>query len=483
MAQPLQELRKIRLEKLKKIKELGINPYPPSCKRDQLISQAREMLGEKVAVTGRIMAIRTHGGIAFFDLYDETGKIQLVFKKDKLSEKLLKLLELLDEGDFLAAQGEVFKTKAGEISILVEDFQILAKSLRPLPQKWEGLKDLEVRHRKRYLDLLINPSVREIFILKSKIIFAVREFLNKKGFIEVETPILQPIAGGATARPFVTHMEDIHQDFYLRIAPELYLKRVLVGGYEKVYELGKVFRNEGFSSKHNPEYTLLEIYQAYADYLKIMDLAKELIIFLLKKTKKTLKIKFAGQEIDFKNGWRKIPMRNVFLEKTGLDINKVEIKELKEYAKKKKIFLENATTKGKIIDKIFSAEIEPTLIQPTFIYDLPRDISPLAKDCPNKPGYVERFELYIGGFEVANAYSELNDPLDQKERFIEQFKEREKGDKEAHPYDADFIEALEYGMPPAGGIGFGIDRLLLILGDLPNIREVILFPILKEKND
>jgi len=473
----LTSIRKQRIEKLKELRRLGINPYPYRFDKKDSCLRVRKKVGKRVKTAGRIIGIRDHGRISFFDLTDQTGKIQLWFQEKTLGEKY-QLLKLFDRGDFIGVEGRVIKTKSGELTIDVDDFQILSKAIRPLPAKWGGLKNVELRHRKRYLDLALNADVRDWFILRSRLIFKTRQFLEKKGFIEFETPILQPIAGGAIAKPFITKLEALNENFYLRIAPELYLKKLLVGGYEKVFEMAKAFRNEGFSLKHNPEYTLLEIYQAYADYRQIMALAREMVVYLADQVKGKRRIKFKGKTIDF-NRWSKVTMRDAFLEKTGMDIETTSEGELRDYAQKEKIVIDQGSSKGKMIDKIFGEKVEPFLIQPTFIYDLPRSISPLAKDCPNKKGFVERFELYIGGFEVCNAYSELNDPIDQKERFIEQQKDRAKGDQEAHPYDEDFIEALEYGMPPAGGIGFGIDRLVMLFGDLSNIREVILWPILR----
>lgn len=487
MAQPLEELRKIRLEKLKKIKQLGVNPYPPSCKRDQQISQARKMLGKKVAVTGRIMAIRTHGGIAFFDLYDETGKIQLVFKKDKLSEKLLKLLELLDEGDFLAAQGEVFKTKAGEISVLVDDFQILAKSLRPLPSSWYGLKDVEERYRKRYLDLIMNPQVKKTFELRSKIISSVREFLDSQGFIEVETPTLQEIYGGASARPFVTHHNALDVDFYLKISDELYLKRLIIGGFEKVYEIDKDFRNEGIDRFHNPEFTLMECYWAYADYNDMMKLTEDLFVFVANKVLGTTKIQFGKHKIDLKPPWQRITMKEALKKYLKVNVDKLSDEEIKKLLKKHKLTAEQKPTlsgvsagfnRGVAIATLFEL-VEPYLIQPTFVMDFPKETTALCKPKPEDPTLIERFEPYIAGFEVGNAYSELNDPLLQKEFFEQQVKAAKSGDKEAHPMDKPFLEAMEYGMPPTGGLGIGIDRMVMLLTNSQCIRDVILFPTLR----
>lgn len=479
MAKRSETVREIRLEKLRKLQDLGIDPYP-SKYREQIvpIAQAREALNKEIAVAGRIKAWRKHGASIFADVADQSGRIQLWFQSNNLGDEFDKL-ELLDLGDFIGAKGQVVKTKAGETTVDVKSFTLLAKSLRPLPSSWHGLKDLEYRHRKRYLDLLMNQEVFSGFIVRSKIVSAVRNCLDSQGFMEVEVPVLQPIAGGATAKPFITRLEALDQEFYLRIAPELYLKRLLVGGYEKIYELGKSFRNEGFSAKHNPEYTLLEIYQAYTDYYDIMELVEGLLVDVAKQVLGKPEFTFKGKEISLKRPWRKLSMHDAILEKTGIDIGKATADEIKAYLQEHKVELERRDDMGHLIDKLFSSQVEENLIQPTFIIDLPIEVSPLAKKVPGSDKYVQRFELYIGGIEIANAYSELNDPIDQKERFIEQARKKEEGVKETHPIDEDFVEALEYGMPPAGGVGIGIDRLTLLFTDLPSLREVILFPLLK----
>jgi len=492
MALPIDQLRKIRLEKLQKIKNLGIDPYPPRCLRQQTISQALKMMGKKVAVTGRVMAIRGHGGIQFFDLRDETGKIQLVFKKDKLATRNSQLAILLDIGDFLAAQGKVFKTRAGEISVLVSDFQLLAKSLRPLPSKWHGLKDVEERYRRRYLDLIMNPEVREIFYLRSKILTAVREFLDKEGFLEVETPILQEMYGGASARPFITHHNALDCDLYLRISDELYLKRLIVGGFEKVYEVSKDFRNEGIDRFHNPEFTMMECYWAYADYNQMMELTENLFNFVAKKVLGTTKIAFGNHKIDLKPPWRRLTMKEGLKTYAKIDVDKLTDEEIKNLLKKYKLIAEEKPTlsgvaaefnRGVAIATLFEL-VEPYLIQPTFVIDFPKETTALCKPKPEEPNLIERFEPYIAGFEVGNAYSELNDPLIQREFFEEQVKAAKSGDKEAHPRDEAFLEAMEYGMPPTGGLGIGIDRMVMLLTNQQCIRDVILFPTLApKKND
>ncbi|MGB9706772.1 MAG: lysine--tRNA ligase [Microgenomates group bacterium] len=489
MALPIDQLRKIRLEKLRKIKDLGIDPFPPRCLRQQTTLEALKMIGKKVAVAGRIMAIRGHGGIQFADLCDESAKIQLVFKKNQLSIINYQLSILLDIGDFLAAQGEVFKTKAGEISVLVEDFQILAKSLRPLPSKWYGLKDVEERYRKRYLDLIMNRKVKETFILRTKIISAVREFLDKQGFLEVETPTLQEIYGGAAARPFITHHNALDSDFYLKISDELYLKRLIIGGFEKVYEIDKDFRNEGIDRMHNPEFTMMECYWAYADYHNMMKLTEDLFNFVVKKVLGTTKINFGEHKIDFKPPWRRLTMKEGLKEYAKVDIDKLTDEEIKNLLKKHNLIAEEKPTlsgvaagfnRGVAIATLFEL-VEPHLIQPTFVTDFPKETTALCKPKPQDPSLIERFEPYIAGFEVGNAYSELNDPLLQREFFQQQVKAAKSGDEEAHPMDEQFLEAMEYGMPPTGGLGIGIDRMVMLLTNNQNIRDVILFPTLKPK--
>lgn len=487
----LEEIRNIRLEKVETLREMGIDPYPAKSKKEyenkEIVDNYSKYEGKTVTLAGRLMSFREHGNIAFGDIQDESGQIQLFIQKKKLTDTSKEkqtigfkdAMKLLDIGDFIQATGEVEKTVRGEISLLPTQIKLLSKSIRPLPSTWHGLKDMELRHRKRYLDLLMNERVRDAFRVRSRILYTVREFLEKKDFLEVEVPILQNIAGGANAKPFVTHLEALHEDYYLRIAPELYLKRLLVGGYEKVYDFGKNFRNEGFSHKHNPEYTLLELYQAYGDYETVLNLAEELITYTAKKILGNLEFHFDDNKVSLERPWPRIRMKDIILEKTGVDIDKASVDELKDYVTQEGIKMDKAEDRGTLIDKIFSDKVEPDLIQPVFITDLPADLSPLAKKDKKNPEYVQRFELYMGGFEVANAYSELNDPVDQKERFLEQAKKKAKGIEETHPIDDDYIEALEYGMPPAGGIGFGIDRLVLFFANLPNIREVILFPTLK----
>lgn len=487
MAQPIDQLKNIRLQKLKEIKKLKIDPYPARCQRQQTISQALKMMNKDVAVAGRLMAIRGHGSIQFMDLVDESGKIQLVFKKDKLQTSNLKLLAFLDIGDFLATQGKVFKTDAGETSILVKNFQLLSKSLRPLPSKWHGLKDIEERYRKRYLDLLMNPQVKKVFEMRSRIIAAIRGFLDNDGFLEVETPTLQEIYGGAAARPFITHHQTLDYNFYLKISDELYLKRLIVGGFEKVYEIDKDFRNEGIDRWHNPEFTMMECYWAYADYEKMMRLTENLFLYVLKKVLGKTKIKFGEQEIDFKTPWQRITMKEGLKKYAKIDVDKLTDEEIKDLLKKHQLVPEDRPAltgvaagfnRGVATATLFEL-VEPHLIQPTFVYDFPTQTTALCRPKTDDPTLIERFEPYVAGLEIGNAYSELNDPLIQKEFFEQQVKASKSGDQEAHPMDEAFLEAMEYGMPPMGGLGLGIDRIVMLLTNSQNIKEVILFPTLK----
>lgn len=482
MAKPLEELRKIRLEKLEKIKKLGINPYPARCERNQSVAQVLKMMDKKVAVAGRIMSMRGHGGIQFFDLQDESGKIQLVFKLDKIKNKKKELLPLLDIGDFIDVQGKIFKTDAGEISVLVEDFHLLTKSIRTLPSKWHGLKDVEERYRKRYLDLIMNPQVKKVFETRSKIINAHREFLNKRGYYEVETPMLHLVYGGALARPFKTYHNALGIPLYMRISTELYLKKLIVGGFEKVFEVNKVFRNEGIDRQHNPEFTMLETMEAYIDYRENMKLTEKMTEYVVKKITGGTKVKFQGQEIDFKIPWERKTMVEAVKEATGVDFARIKsLKEALKVAKDLGVELDKylSSAVGLILAAVFEEKAEETLIQPTFLYNFPVETSPLAKKCPDDPHFVERFEHYLAGMECSNNYSELNDPLELAERFKDERKKERLGDEEAHQTDDDFIEAMEYGMPPTSGLGPSMDRLTMILTDSPSIRDVILFPTMR----
>lgn len=482
MGQPVNQLIKARREKLEKIKKLGIDPYPARCSRKQSIKKALKMMGEDVAVVGRLLAWRGHGKMQFADLVDESAKIQLVFKIDELSKDNFEFLKLLDVGDFLATQGKVFKTKAGETSVLVDDFQLLTKSLRPLPDKWHGLKDIEERYRRRYLDLIMNPKVKKVFETRSKVITAMRKFLLDKGYIEVETPILQPIYGGTLARPFKTYHNALGVSLYMRISTELYLKRLIAGGFEKVFEIAKVFRNEGMDKNHNPEFTMLETMGAYIDYKANMELVEQMIEYAVKQATGATKVKYQGEEIDFKAPWERMTMVEAVKKATGVDFSQItDLKEALKIADKLGLELEDyhRSAIGLILAVAFEEKVESKLIQPTIIYDFPVETSPLAKKCPSDARFVERWEHFVAGMECSNNYSELNDPLELAERFRDERKKERLGDVEAHQTDEDFIEAMEYGMPPTSGIGPGVDRLVMIVTNSSNLRDVILFPTLR----
>jgi lysyl-tRNA synthetase, class II len=439
-----------------------------------------------VAVAGRLVALRHHGKTCFAHLMDYTGRIQLYARADQLGDDYA-LFTGLDVGDFVGVTGEPFRTRTGELTVAVKAFTVLSKSLRPLPEKWHGLRDVETRYRQRYVDLVVNPEVREIFVLRTRLVKALREFLDGRGFIEVETPMMQPIPGGATARPFVTHHNALDIDLYLRVAPELYLKRLLVGGFDRVYEINRNFRNEGVSTQHNPEFTMLEFYQAYADYGDLIELTEELFVHLARTLKGTLALTWGDDLIDLTPPWRRLPFFAGISEQIGAaatpDDDIEDFREAIEAARRRR-----ADEGGEHVAEIrswkdaFEVLVEPTLVQPTFVTDFPIELSPLSKRKRDNPRLVDRFELYIGRRELANAYSELNDPIDQRERFLQQVAERQRGDEEAHWLDEDYVRALEYGMPPAAGEGIGIDRLIMLFANQPSIREVILFPHLRPES-
>jgi len=478
----MSELLLHRREKLKKLKEKNINPYPYSFRRTHLSSQIIEDFEKlekeqkEVKIAGRMISLRLHGKTLFFHLKDGAGKVQVYVRSDEVGKEKFELFDLFDIGDFLGVTGKVFKTRTGEITVRAADFRLLSKSLRPLPEKWHGLQDKELRYRQRYVDLIVNDEVRELFLFRTELIRAIRKFLDDLGFVEVETPILQPLYGGAFARPFVTHHNALDMDLYLRIADELYLKRLIVGGFEKVYEISKSFRNEGMDRNHNPEFTMLELYQAYADYNDIMELYENLLNYVANHTLGSNKFEFESRKIDLTPPWRRIPLLESIKEHTGVDLTDKTEEETREIASKLNVKEDLNRPKGKLIEAIFESRVQPHLIQPTFITDYPLEMSPLAKKHRKKEGLTERFELFIGGCEMGNAFSELNDPLDQKERFLQQAELAKRGDEEAQVLDEDFIRALEYGMPPTGGLGFGIDRLVMVLTNTHSIREVIFFP-------
>lgn len=475
-----------RLAKLQRWRERHLDPFAVTrFERTHQVADIKarfeELQGQSVRVAGRLIALRAHGKLTFADLLDGSGKIQLMANVALLGQDAYERFGDLDVGDILGVEGIVMKTRTGETTVQVHRFWLLAKALRPIPEKWHGLKDVEVRYRQRYLDLIANPSVREIFVKRALILRSIRRFLDERGFLEVETPILQPVYGGALARPFITHHNALDMDLYLRIAPELYLKRLIVGGFERVYEIGRNFRNEGIDARHNPEFTMLEAYQAYADYHDIMRLVEELIAFVAQSVLGTMSITYQGHTIDLTPPWRRLRLLDTLKEATGVDFLafRHDDERAREIGRQLGLSVEPTDHWGRILDEALKKKVVPTLIQPTFLMDYPVEISPLAKRKPEDPTMTERFQGFIGGLEVANAFSELNDPLDQRERFERQQRLRQQGDPEAHPLDWDFVTALEYGMPPTGGLGIGIDRLTMLLTDSPSIREVILFPLLR----
>jgi len=484
----LPEIRKNRLKKLKKILDSGLNPYPQKTRRTHKISEVLEEFSklakkaQEVMVVGRVRTLREHGGATFFDIEDGSGKIQALLRKNKIGEKGYQFFrELVDIGDFLEVRGTLMKTKTGEKTIEVSDFNFLVKSLLPLPEKWHGLKDVEERYRKRYLDLLFNKEMRKKFEIRSQIIRTLREFLEEEGFLEVETPILQPIYGGAEARPFKTHLNALDIDLYLRIATELYLKRLLVGGFEKVYEIGKCFRNEGIDKAHNPDFTMLEFYWAYASYNDMMKFTEKMFEFLLKEIFGKLEIKYNGKEVDFKSPWQRVEFFDLFQKETGLNLEDLSKEGLAREAKKLGVKLEKGAQKPQIADKIFKKLCQPKICQPTFVLHYPTGAFPLSKVFEKNPKKLACFQGFTAGWELIKVFSELNDPIEQRKRFEEQEKFYKKGLEEAQRMDEDFIEALEYGMPPAAGFGLGIDRLVALLTDSRSLREVILFPTMRPK--
>lgn len=482
-----------RREKLAKLREMGVEPYPyrfqvtHTSRRIKEEFDALSSARDPVSVAGRIMSVREHGRTCFSHIQDGEGRIQIYIRRDVVGDEAFSTFKLLDIGDIIGVRGTVFRTRTGEITVGVESFQVLCKSLRPLPvvkEKVEGDKriiydpftDKEQRYRQRYVDLIVNPDVREVFRRRAEIIRALRNFLEGRGFLEVETPVLQPVYGGASARPFVTHHNALDMDLYLRISNELYLKRLIVGGFEKVYEFSRDFRNEGMDRLHNPEFTLLEAYQAYADYHDIMDLTEDMLSYAAEEVLGTTKLVYQGTEVDLTPPWRRIRMLEALEEVVGVDLRELSNEALKELCLSHGLDVDGGIGRGKMMEKLFDEVVKPHLVQPTFVVDYPIETSPLAKRHREDPELVERFELFVSGMEIANAFSELNDPEDQRERFQEQTRLRERGDEEAQVLDEDFIRALEYGMPPTGGLGIGVDRLVMLFTDMPSIRDVILFP-------
>lgn len=496
----LEEIRAARLEKVAGLQKAGLNPYAYQWKSTAHAQQLQEQYADlapgeeisaEVAIAGRIIARRIMGKLAFFNLQDETGTIQLYLDKKRISETMdavpnafNTVIKLTDTGDILGAKGTIKRTERGELSIYVNEYEILTKSLLPLPDKWHGLTDVEKRYRQRYVDLIVNPEVRQTFRRRAQITAAIRRYLDQEGFIEIETPVLQSEAGGADARPFITYHNTLEMELYLRIATELHLKRLIVGGFEKVFELGRIFRNEGVSTKHNPEFTSIEIYQAYADYYDMMELTENIIVNAAQDVLGTLKITYQDTQIDLTPPWRRVTMHELVQEITGVDFNSFEDFESARIAAENAGIgvPEDCKTIGKLLNEAFEQKVEETLIQPTFVLDFPVEISPLAKPHRSKTDLVERFELYVVGRELANSFSELTDPIDQRQRLEAQALKKAAGDLEAQGVDEDFLTALEYGMPPTGGLGIGIDRLIMLLTDSASIRDVIAFPLLKSQS-
>lgn len=476
-----------RLKKLKEVRDQGINPYPHTYNvtdySDELHRKfgkikAEEHTGKKVKVGGRIILMRNMGKVTFLTLNDGEGKIQLYLRKNDIGEGY-DLIKKFDIGDFMGAEGEIFKTMKGELSVYVKKFSMISKSLRPMPEKFHGLKDTELKYRKRYLDLIMNPESKEVLVKRSLIISAVREFMNSRGYLEVETPILHPVYGGAAAKPFKTFHNDLKMNLFLRVSPELYLKRLIIGGMNKVYDINKNFRNESIDTTHNPEFSMLESYEAYADYNDIMKLTEDCFEFVAKKVNGTTKSTFKGNKIDFKVPWKRVTMLDAIKKHAGIDAGKITEQELAKFVKQKRVPFEKEECWGNYVIAIFEEFCEDKFVQPTFIIDHPREATPLCKQHRKDARLIERFEPFCCGMELANAYTELNDPIIQRELFLEQARLLKGGDEEANPFDEDFIEALEHGMPPTGGLGIGLDRMAMLLLGQESIRDVILFPTMK----
>jgi lysyl-tRNA synthetase class 2 len=484
---------KARRARLEALRSEGVDPFPARVEAWLPIAELRERYesldaesleadAQSVAVVGRLMASRSFGKLLFLRIVEAGESIQVSAKKNELDDATFRFIRDLDVGDFVRFEGIVWRTKTDELTVDAKSAQLLSKSLRGLPEKWHGLSDLEARYRQRYLDLIVNEDARRIAVARSRIVSAMRRFLDARGFLEVETPILQPLYGGATARPFTTRHNTYDQQLYLRIATELYLKRLVTGGLDRVYEIGHDFRNEGVSRKHNPEFTMMECYQAYADYRDIMELVESMVCEIAMEVRGTLQIEYGGEKIDLSGPWPRVPLCQAICDATGIDVLACEgADSLRAAIRKQKMGPADSPTWATLVDDLFSDHVEPTLVQPTFITDHPVELSPLAKRSQDDPRLVERFEPYIGAMEIGNAFSELNDPDDQRARMEEQLQSHAAGDEEAHPVDEDFLRALEYGMPPTGGLGMGIDRLVMILSDAPSIREVILFPHLRSE--
>jgi lysyl-tRNA synthetase class 2 len=485
--------REARRERLAALRAKGVDPYPArvgpresiASLRGRFGSQQAEQLSaapETVAVAGRVVALRSFGKLVFATLLESGERLQISARKAETTPECFQAVKGLDVGDFVRVEGPVWRTKTDELTVDARDVQMLAKGLRPLPEKWHGLTDVEARFRQRHLDLLVNEEARRAAILRSRVVQAMRAFLDERGFIEVETPVLQPIYGGAAARPFTTFHNTYDQTLYLRISDELYLKRLVVGGIDRVYEIGRVFRNEGVSRKHNPEFTMMECYQAYADYRDMMELTEAMVQEIALRVLGSLSIEFQGAKIDLTGPWRRVTLRESILAETGIDVlENPDLESLRGACQSQDVGPRDAPTWGRLVDDLFSEHVEPKLVQPTFVTDYPVELSPLAKRSAEDPRLVERFEPFLGGMEVGNAFSELNDPDDQRERLLATRQARAEGDEEAHPLDEDYLRALEVGLPPTGGLGIGVDRLAMVLADAPNLREVIAFPHLRPR--
>ena len=495
--QELSEVMRTRREKLAQIRDLGVNPFTYNFERthnaDDVIGNFESLENKSVSLAGRIMAIRRMGKASFAHIMDSTGRLQIYARKDEVGEKSYDVFKLLDIGDIIGVAGEVMKTRTGEITVVVKELTLLTKNLRPLPivkekeedgeiKTFDAFADTETRYRQRYVDLIVNRDVMEVFRKRSRIITAMRDYLDSRGYLEVETPVLQPIYGGATARPFTTHHNALDIPLYMRIADELYLKRLIVGGYEGVYEISKDFRNEGIDRTHNPEFTMMEIYVAYEDYNFMMDLVEKMVNHIAEKVLGATKITYQGTDIDLAGPWPRLPLFEAIEKYTGKNLYGLDRAALEKAAKELGVEVEDFWGEGKIIDEIFGEKVEPHLIQPVFICDYPVELSPLAKRHRDDPKLVERFEPYVAGREIGNSFTELNDPIDQRQRFESQVKLKEAGDDEAQMLDDDFIRALEYGMPPTAGLGMGIDRLVMLLTDSASIRDVIFFPTMRPEN-
>ncbi len=483
-----------RLNKAEKLRSMGLNPYPAGFKYDLAIGDAMERFSgkddeglvaeEALSIAGRVITLRRFGKAAFAHIRDRSGRMQIYIRKDMVSAECMDVFGLVDLGDFVGVRGKPFKTRTGELTLLVSELKVLSKALRPLPEKWHGLSDVETRYRQRYLDLIVNETIKDVFVVRSRIVRMIREFFQKRDFLEVETPMMQPIPGGATARPFKTYHNALGINLYLRIAPELYLKRLVVGGIERVFELNRNFRNEGISVRHNPEFTMLEFYMAYATYEDLIGLTETLLSELAREIKGSNKVSYQGVEIDFTPPWPRLPLYQSLRELGGVPEDAFAGREsCAAFALSRQIPIDENESHGKILTKLFDHLVEPRLINPTFVVGYPTDVSPLSRRSDKDPGLTERFELFIAGREIANAFTELNDPVDQRGRFVDQVAQREAGDDEAQFMDEDFVTALEYGMPPTAGEGIGIDRVVMLLTDSPSIRDVILFPQMRARQE